>query len=106
MSLGSASETAGVAYLAGVAGSQTRFRVQISPASQAGLHCGSQTPTLHAKPGEQIGLQASAPAAPNAGIGAAAAGAGTGAAAAGWRGIRRANVALSAVPLSMASEKA
>ena len=40
------------------AASQTRLRLQVSPASQGGLHWGAHCPATHAKPGEQIGSQA------------------------------------------------
>ena len=39
------------------AGSQTRLRLQTSPASQGGLHWGAHCPATQAKPGEQIGSQ-------------------------------------------------
>ncbi len=35
-----------------------RRRVQISPASHDGLHCGTHWPAWQANPGEQIGTQA------------------------------------------------
>lgn len=40
-----------------MAGSQERWRLQISVGSQAGLHCGVQCPAVQANPGEQIGTQ-------------------------------------------------
>ena len=48
-------------YFAGAgtaaAGSQVRWRLQISVGSQAGLHCGMHCPAWQANPGEQIGAQ-------------------------------------------------
>ena len=51
---------------AAAAGSQVRWRLQISVGSQAGLHCGVHRPAWQAKPGEQIGVQLAAEA-PSAG---------------------------------------
>ncbi len=41
-------------------GSQVRWRLQVSPAAQGGLHWGTQAPAWQAKPGEQMGVHRSA----------------------------------------------
>jgi len=73
------------------AGSQVRWRSQISVGSQAGLHCGMHWPAWQANPGEQIGVQLAAEA-PSAGP------VGTALGLAGEMSLRAATVAVMNIP--------
>ena len=77
-------------------GSQVRWRLQISVASQAGLHCGIHCPAWQENPGEQIGTQLASGASATGAIAAGAAVTARGLD--GGRSLRRATVAEMNIP--------